>query len=259
MTADTRMGRTGSTSFRGPTSSSSTSPQVTRRCGCAARRGLRRAARCRPRVATVIASSVMTATGRRGQGPAAAPADQPSPRTDANSKLAHTQLLRRRTQGRIDVYFAGDSITRRWGATDYPELLANWKRELLRLECRRLRLGRRPHREHPLAPHQRRTGRRASEGDRAAGRHEQHRHHAVRPAPTMPRSRTSRAASRPSSTRCEAKAPKATIIAEGDFSAQRQHRGDADHQSHQRQSRHAGRRHAGSLSEHQRPAGGWRR
>ena len=25
------------------------------------------------------------------------------------------------------MYFVGDSITRRWGATDYPELLANWK------------------------------------------------------------------------------------------------------------------------------------
>jgi len=25
------------------------------------------------------------------------------------------------------VYFVGDSIARRWGATDYPELLANWK------------------------------------------------------------------------------------------------------------------------------------
>jgi lysophospholipase L1-like esterase len=54
------------------------------------------------------------------------PADQPSPRTDANSMLAHTQLLQKKTQGRIDVYFAGDSITRRWGATDYPELLAHW-------------------------------------------------------------------------------------------------------------------------------------
>jgi len=30
-------------------------------------------------------------------------------------------------QGRIDLYFLGDSITRRWGATDYPELLAHWK------------------------------------------------------------------------------------------------------------------------------------
>ena len=30
--------------------------------------------------------------------------------------------------GRIDVYFEGDSIVRRWGATDYPQLLENWKR-----------------------------------------------------------------------------------------------------------------------------------
>ncbi len=28
--------------------------------------------------------------------------------------------------GRIDVYFVGDSITRRWRATDYPQFLANW-------------------------------------------------------------------------------------------------------------------------------------
>src|ERR1017187_6462737 len=30
-------------------------------------------------------------------------------------------------KGGIDVYFEGDSITRRWGATDYPDFLANWK------------------------------------------------------------------------------------------------------------------------------------
>ena len=54
-------------------------------------------------------------------------ADVPTPRTDSNSMLAHRQLLAKRTQGRIDVYFVGNSITRRWGATDYPELLANWK------------------------------------------------------------------------------------------------------------------------------------
>jgi lysophospholipase L1-like esterase len=54
-------------------------------------------------------------------------ADKPSPRTDANSKTAHEQLLAKRTQGRIDVYFEGDSITRRWGALDYPDFLANWK------------------------------------------------------------------------------------------------------------------------------------
>lgn len=58
---------------------------------------------------------------------AQAPADQPVPRTDTNSKLAHQQLLVKARTGRIDIYFEGDSITRRWGATDYPELLANWR------------------------------------------------------------------------------------------------------------------------------------
>jgi lysophospholipase L1-like esterase len=48
------------------------------------------------------------------------------PRTDANSRTAHEELLRKAKQGRIDVYFVGDSIARRWGALDYPELLANW-------------------------------------------------------------------------------------------------------------------------------------
>src|SRR5208283_3128799 len=48
------------------------------------------------------------------------------PRADTNSQIAHEQLLAKSRQGRIDVYFEGDSITRRWGATDYPELLDNW-------------------------------------------------------------------------------------------------------------------------------------
>jgi lysophospholipase L1-like esterase len=55
------------------------------------------------------------------------PADKPAPRTDQNSLTAHEQLLEKARKGRIDVYFEGDSITRRWGATDYPQLLANWK------------------------------------------------------------------------------------------------------------------------------------
>jgi lysophospholipase L1-like esterase len=55
------------------------------------------------------------------------PADQPTPRTDQNSMTAHAQLLEKAKKGRIDIYFEGDSITRRWGATDYPDLLANWK------------------------------------------------------------------------------------------------------------------------------------
>ena len=55
-------------------------------------------------------------------------ADVAIPRTDANSLTAHAQLIQKAKQGRIDIYFEGDSITRRWGATDYPQLLANWKR-----------------------------------------------------------------------------------------------------------------------------------
>lgn len=49
-------------------------------------------------------------------------------RNDPNSALAHQQLIDKAKQGKIDVYFVGDSITRRWGATDYPKFLANWKK-----------------------------------------------------------------------------------------------------------------------------------
>jgi lysophospholipase L1-like esterase len=68
-----------------------------------------------------------------GRKPAAAaagsigPADRAVPRTDRNSMTAHTQLIDKARAGGIDVYFIGDSITRRWGATDYPDLLANWR------------------------------------------------------------------------------------------------------------------------------------
>jgi len=55
------------------------------------------------------------------------PADKPVARSDRNSQIAHEQLLAKARQGGIDIYFLGDSITRRWGATDYPEFLANWK------------------------------------------------------------------------------------------------------------------------------------
>jgi lysophospholipase L1-like esterase len=55
------------------------------------------------------------------------PPDQPVARTDRNSQIAHAQLLEKARKGGIDIYFEGDSITRRWGATDYPDLLANWK------------------------------------------------------------------------------------------------------------------------------------
>jgi lysophospholipase L1-like esterase len=53
---------------------------------------------------------------------------QPLPRTDQNSRIAHAELLEKAKKGRIDVYFEGDSITRRWGTSDekYKDLLANW-------------------------------------------------------------------------------------------------------------------------------------
>lgn len=54
---------------------------------------------------------------------------QPAPRIDKNSQLAHQQLLEKARKGGIDVYFEGDSITRRWGASEakYADFLANWK------------------------------------------------------------------------------------------------------------------------------------
>jgi lysophospholipase L1-like esterase len=60
---------------------------------------------------------------------AVAAADQPAPRTDANSKQAHEDLVAKARQGGIDLYFAGDSITRRWGSSDaaYADRLANWR------------------------------------------------------------------------------------------------------------------------------------
>lgn len=64
-----------------------------------------------------------------GQAPAVAQrqGDRPVPRSDQNSRTAHRELLEKARTGGIDLYFIGDSIVRRWGATDYPELLANWK------------------------------------------------------------------------------------------------------------------------------------
>jgi lysophospholipase L1-like esterase len=64
----------------------------------------------------------------KGSGDSGASFDKPRERTDRNSRTAHRQLLDKAAKGRIDIYFVGDSITRRWGATDYPKFLANWKR-----------------------------------------------------------------------------------------------------------------------------------
>ena len=57
------------------------------------------------------------------------PADRPVARADKNSQIAHTQLLEKARKGGIDVYFLGDSITRRWGTSDekYKSFLENWR------------------------------------------------------------------------------------------------------------------------------------
>src|SRR6059036_2987416 len=77
-------------------------------------------------VAALTLDSAGCAFGTRLQTPATVPADQPVARRDRNSQIAHEQLLAKAKRGGIDVYFEGDSIVRRWGATDYPDLLANW-------------------------------------------------------------------------------------------------------------------------------------
>ena len=45
-----------------------------------------------------------------------------------NGRIAHRQLLEKARSGKIDLYFLGDSITRRWGATDYPKFLDHFQR-----------------------------------------------------------------------------------------------------------------------------------
>src|SRR3954452_18107095 len=53
----------------------------------------------------------------------AAPPIRPAIQNGNNSPQAHEQLLAKAKlgAGKIDVYFQGDSITRRWGALDYPK------------------------------------------------------------------------------------------------------------------------------------------
>jgi lysophospholipase L1-like esterase len=86
--------------------------------------------------ATLLIAALGLAAARGMSAQVAAPptpgtgqdaADRPAPRRDSNSALAHEQLLDKARRGGIDVYFIGDSIARRWGATDYPDLLANWR------------------------------------------------------------------------------------------------------------------------------------
>jgi len=74
-------------------------------------------------------SMELTGSSAVGSGGPATAADQPASRTDRNSQIAHIQLLEKARKGGIDIYFEGDSITRRWGTSDeqYKDFLANWR------------------------------------------------------------------------------------------------------------------------------------
>jgi len=79
-----------------------------------------------PRLVLICLSSIAAAqfgtpTAQADQANAGAldqTAVRGTPRTDRNSQLAHVQLVEKARQGGIDLYFAGDSITRRWGTSD---------------------------------------------------------------------------------------------------------------------------------------------
>ena len=75
--------------------------------------------------ALVLSGSSLPTTFARSRGDSDT-TGQPVARTDANSKRAHQQMVENVKKGRIDVYFTGDSITRRWRAAEYPQFLANW-------------------------------------------------------------------------------------------------------------------------------------
>jgi lysophospholipase L1-like esterase len=75
----------------------------------------------------VVLTATPTVEEPANQGPITG--IQPLERTDQNSQIAHEQLVAKAKTGGIDLYFLGDSITRRWGCTDpqWSELMANWK------------------------------------------------------------------------------------------------------------------------------------
>ena len=67
-----------------------------------------------------------TGAGPIGLRSSASGAGHPAPQTNPLFLPAHQALLEKAKQGVIDVYFLGDSITRRWQGTDYPEHRKNW-------------------------------------------------------------------------------------------------------------------------------------
>lgn len=78
-------------------------------------------------VLTLVIAQLSGVAKAQQHSASASPADHPQERIDPVSRQAHVELLAKAKSGRIDLYFLGDSITRRWGATDYPEFLAHWR------------------------------------------------------------------------------------------------------------------------------------
>ena len=82
-------------------------------------------------VTTVVALTLCTITAQEQLSTTnqQSSASHPQARADHNSLVAHQELVQKAKRGGIDLYFVGDSITRRWGATDpqYRPLLDNWK------------------------------------------------------------------------------------------------------------------------------------
>ena len=77
-----------------------------------------------------VAQAGSTAPGGEASAPKQSrpSAAVPAPRGDKNSQTAHEQMVEKAKKGGIDVYFAGDSITRRWGTSDpmWKKNLENW-------------------------------------------------------------------------------------------------------------------------------------
>ena len=155
------------------------------------------------------------------------------PGRDPNSQLAHEQLLEKAKKGGIDIYFEGDSITRRWGATDYPTPACELEHEFLRMERGGFRLGRGPDSEHSLAAGERGTGWRESKDHRAARRHQQRRVMAGRRC----QSRGHHQRHEGDRERLPAESSRRDDHFDRHFSAQRQHGRDSHHQQNQRQPR----------------------
>lgn len=76
------------------------------------------------RVMLGIAAVMMIGVADAAEFP---PGDEAAPQTNPMFLPAHEALLAKKTQGKIDVYLLGDSITRRWHGADNPEFVKNWE------------------------------------------------------------------------------------------------------------------------------------